>query len=513
MLVHEILEAAAARLPEKKALIEGDRSLTYREVLAQVQALAAALEDRGVGSGDRVALLFPNCIEFCLAYFAVLSLGAVVVPLNNRLAPREFEYIINDSGAETLIVGYQFWDAYGAFKNGLTTVSRVIYAGEAPVDGAEFWPELMVSGTAPRSRPDLEPDHPACIMYTSGTTGLPKGAVMSHRNIFTNARNCGVHFTYQENDVTLITVPLFHVTGLNSQLVAFFYTGGTCVILRAYNTGEMIRQAERYRVTVLVGVPTMYSLMLVNPALDQCDLSSLRMAGFGGAPMDPETIFQLQKRLGVGLYNGYGLTETSSVATTLPACDALRKAGSIGLPATWTQLRVVDHEGRDLPPDEVGELLIKGPQVVSGYWNKPEATARDITDGWLHTGDYARIDPEGFAFIVDRKKDMINRGGENVYSIEVESALLAHPKILEAAVVPRPHSIFQEVVHAFVVLNPGAEADEDEIIRFCHGRIADYKIPASVSFIDELPRNPGGKVLKARLREMVPAGDPPRRVF
>jgi len=511
MLVHEILEHTARRRPDKAALVEGDLTLTYGETLARVRALAARLQERGIGPGDRVALLFPNCIEFCLAYFAVLMIGAVVVPLNNRLAPREFEYIVNDCGAETLILGHQYWETYLAFRDGLDRSLGLIYAGAEPRPDAEDFAALTAPGPEPEAVSGLDLDSPACVMYTSGTTGLPKGAVMSHGNVFANARNCGAHLNYLESDTTLIVVPLFHVTGLNSQLVAFVYIGGTCAIMRAYNTAEMIALVERHRVTVMFNVPTMYVLMLVNDALDRTDLSTLRLAAYGGAPMDPETIVALQQRLGVDLYNAYGLTETSSLTTVLPACDAVRKAGSVGLPVSGVRLRVVDEAGRDLPPDAPGELLIKGANVVASYWNKPEATAQNLRDGWLSTGDVARIDAEGFVYIADRKKDMIVRGGENIYSIEVESALVAHPAVLEAAVVPRPHSIFGEAVHAFVVLGPGKTADEEDIIRHCQGLIADYKAPASISFVIELPRNPGGKVLKNALRDQVPPGDPPRR--
>ncbi len=511
MLVHEILEYTAARLPDKTALIEGQDSLSYAETLARAQALAAALEKRGVGPGDRVALLFPNCIEFVLAYFAVMMLGAVVVPLNNRLAPKEFQYILNDARAATLILGYQFWQAYQDFKDGLDDQPALIYAGPEAAAGAEDFADLSRSGAQPFARPRLGPDSPACIMYTSGTTGLPKGAVMSHQNIFTNARNCGAHLGYRADDVTLVVVPLFHVTGLNSQLVAFFYAGGTCAIMRAYNTAEMIQEIERHRVTVTFKVPTMYTLLLVNEALAESDLSALRLAAYGGAPMDPETIVSLQKELGVELFNAYGLTETSSLTTVLPACDALRKAGSVGLPVSGVRLKVMDEQGVELGPDQVGELWVSGPNVVASYWNKPEVTAQSLAGGWLKTGDVVRIDGEGFVFIADRKKDMINRGGENIYSIEVEAAIVTHPAALEASVVPRPHSIFGEVVHAFVVCAPGAQVSENELIEHCQGIIADYKAPASVSFVEELPRNPGGKVLKNRLREMVPPGDPPRR--
>jgi acyl-CoA synthetase (AMP-forming)/AMP-acid ligase II len=458
-----------------------------------------------------VALLLPNCVEFCLAYFAALGAGAVAVPLNTRLAPQEFAYIVNDARPAVLIVGHDLWEAYLGFKDGLEASPLVIYAGEQSREGALDFATLSAPGPAPNPPEGLALDSPACIMYTSGTTGLPKGAVMSHRNVFVNARNCGAHLGYKESDVTLAVVPLFHVTGLNSQLVAMFYAGGACSILRAYNTAAMIERIAAHRVTVTFKVPTMYTLMLASPALAGRDLSAWRLAAYGGAPMDPATIAALQKSLGVDLYNAYGLTETSSLATVLPACDALRKAGSVGLPVSGVRLRVVDEAGQDLPADAPGELWIKGANVVGQYWNKPEATAASLGGGWLRTGDIARIDAEGFVYIADRKKDMICRGGENVYSIEVETALLAHPDVLEAAVVPRPHSIFQEVVHAFCVLKPGAAVGEDAIIAHCRRLIADFKAPASVSFVEALPRNPGGKVLKKLLRQQVPPGDPPRR--
>ena len=511
MLVHEILERSALRLPDKIALAEGETVFTYAEAWDKAQALAAGLAARGVGPGDRVALLFPNCLEFCLAYFAVLSLGAVAVPLNNRLASQEFAYIMGDAGPTVLMLGNQFWDTYQGFRQELAQQPRLVCAGPERREGADFFADLCAPGQAPPAKPGLTPDSPACIMYTSGTTGLPKGAVMSHGNIFTNARNCGAHLNYRQSDVTLIVVPLFHVTGLNSQLVAMAYVGGTSVIMRSYNTAQMIELLARHRVTMTFKVPTMYTLMLLNPALDGHDLTSLRLAAYGGAPMDPATIEALQNRLGVDLYNAYGLTETSSLTTVLACCDALRKAGSVGLAVSGVALRVIDDQGQDLPPDQVGELLIKGPNVVGSYWNKPQATSESLKDGWLHTGDFARIDQEGFVTIVDRKKDMICRGGENIYSIEVEAVLLQHPQVLEAAVVPRPHSIFQEVVHAFVVLKPGGGVSAEEIMDHCRRLIADYKAPASVAFVEALPRNPGGKVLKKALREQVPPGDPPRR--
>jgi len=511
LLIHEILAYSAGRLPDKPFLVEGGRRLSYAETLAGASAVAAQLQKGGVGPGDRVALLFPNCIDYCLCYFGALMLGAVVVPVNNRLAPPEMAYVLMDSDPKVLIVEDQFWSAAQAVGELTGLPPRVIQAGAGKLQGVEQLDDLLAAGGEPGGAPGLNRHSPAAIMYTSGTTGQPKGAVLTHGNVAANARNCGAHLHYKESDTTLIVVPLFHVTGLHTQLVAFCYVGGTCAIMRSYKTADMIRLMAEHRVTVTFKVPTMYTLMLVNEALASSDLSALRLACYGGAPMAPETIMQLQQRLGVDLVNVYGLTESTSLVITLAPCEALRKGGSVGLPSSGNRLKVVGEDGVELPPDAVGELLVKGPMLMQGYWNKPDATTAALRGGWMHTGDYARIDPEGFVYIADRKKDMIIRGGENVYSIEVESALVAHPGVLEAAVVPRPHSIFGEVVHAFVVCAPGAAPGEEEIMVHCAGLIADYKVPASVSFVAALPRNPGGKVLKNRLVEQVPPGDPPRR--
>lgn len=501
MLIYEMLKATASRLPDKPALICDDETLTYRELQRQVLSLAYNLQKMGVLKGDRVALLFPNCNEMAVAYFACAALGAVAVPLNNRLTGKDLTYILRDCGARMIVVGYQFFEIFQTIREGLPSLKDVIYAGPERKPGAVYFGDLLGAAEPPPDV-DLNPDDGAVIMYTSGTTGLPKGAVMTHRNVFTNARNCGAALTYKENDITLIVVPLFHVTGLNSQLVAFLYVGGTCVILKAYKTAEMIKAIERHRITVLFNVPTMYVLLLINEELKNTDISSLRMAAYGGAPMDRETIVALKERLGLDLYNAYGLTESSSLTTVLPACDAVRKAPSVGLPVSGVQIKTIATDGRETPAGEAGELLIKGPNIVRGYFNKPEATQKSIIDGWLHTGDVARIDDEGYVFIVDRMKDMIVRGGENIYSIEVESVLNSHPQVLESAVVPEPHPIFGEVVKAFVVLRPDTQATPEEIIEFCQRNIADYKVPASVVFLNELPRNPGGKVVKNRLKEI-----------
>lgn len=501
MLIYDMLQASADRLPNKPALICDDETLTYGELRQQVLSLAFNLQKMGVLKGDRVALLFPNCNEMAIAYFACAAIGAIAVPLNNRLTGKDLTYLLNDCGARLAVVGYQFFEIFQTIREALRSIKDVIYAGPERKPGAIYFADLLGSHDPPRE-PGLSPDDVALIMYTSGTTGLPKGAMMTHRNVFTNARNCGAALTYKESDVTLIVVPLFHVTGLNSQLVAFIYVGGACVILKAYKTAEMIQAIERHRITVLFNVPTMYVLMLINETLPGTDVSSVRMAAYGGAPMDRETIVALKERLGLDLFNAYGLTESSSLTTVLPACDAVRMAPSVGLPVPGVQVKTIDAAGLERPPGAAGELLIKGPHIVAGYFNQPEATRQAIVDGWLHTGDVARIDDEGYVFIVDRMKDMIVRGGENIYSIEVESVLNSHPKVLESAVVPEPHHIFGEVVKAFVVLRPETQTSPEEIIEFCKRNIADYKVPAQVVFLNELPRNPGGKVVKNKLREV-----------
>ena len=501
MLIFEMLQASAERLPDKIALICDDWRLTYAELETGALSLAFHFQKLGIKKGDRVALLFPNCNEMALAYFACAAIGAISVPLNNRLTGKELTYIVNDCGASLMAVGYQFWEISQQIKAELPLVKNFIYAGEEKKSGALYFQDLLNEKTLP-DIPSLILDDTATIMYTSGTTGLPKGAMMSHRNIFANARNCGAMLTYKETDITLIVVPLFHVTGLNSQLVAFLFIGGTCVIMKAYKTADMIEAIEKHKITVLFNVPTMYVLMLISEAIKERDISSVRMAAYGGAPMDRETILELKNKFGMDLYNAYGLTESSSLTTVLPACDAVRKAPSVGLPVPGIQLKSIDGENKEVPPGEPGQLLIKGPNIVRSYYNKPEATQKGLVDGWLYSGDVARIDDEGYVFIVDRMKDMIVRGGENIYSIEVESVLNSHPKVLESAVVPEPHHIFGEVVRACLVLRPETEATVEEILEYCRQHLADFKVPARVVFLPELPRNPGGKVVKSQLKAL-----------
>lgn len=502
----------AERLPDKKAIIEAAcpgvsrRSWSYRKLAEQVASLGAALALDGVQPGDRVSLLLPNVPEFAAAYFGVLQAGAVVNPVNTRLAPPEIAHILNDAGTQTVIVHDQYGrTVMDLWHSGqLPRLRTVVWAGGNTPEGAVPWEMFVSSGAnAPLRRPDwpLAPEDLAVIMYTSGTTGKPKGAMMRHRQVVFNAASCQWAFGYQEEDIQLVAVPLFHVTGLNSQLVAGVAAGSTLVLLREYSRAAALAALVEEQVNVFVGVPTMFVLLLMTPGLDEADLSRLRTLAYAGAPMAVDTIRRLKERFpGVRCHNFYGLTETSSITTAHPDEAALERPASVGLPAPGTELMVVGEDGQPLGPDQIGELWVRGPQVVAGYWRAPEKTAATMGDGWLRTGDVARIDADGFVYILDRQKDVIIRGGEKVYSKEVEDVLYNHPAVLEAAVVGVPDAVFGEVVKAAVVLRPGATATAAEIRAWVLQHLADYKAPAMVEFVDLLPRNPGGKVIKTALR-------------
>jgi acyl-CoA synthetase (AMP-forming)/AMP-acid ligase II len=407
-------------------------------------------------------------------------------------------YVTSDCGATVLVTTR----AQLRRLRGLEATRSV--ATWVAVDGEEAGavPMAQALDRAPRDAPaPVAPDDVAVLLYTSGTTGHPKGAMISHANTVFNARSCLRTLGYREDDVGLVSLPLFHVTGLHSQLVALLACGATVVLQREYDTGQVLELIGRHRVSALFLVPAIYKLIALRPDLVRHDLSGVRVAAYGGAPMDPDTIQALRRLLpGVRLHNCYGLTESSSLATVLPAELALERADSVGRAVPETEAEVRDASGRRLPPGEPGELHLRGPNIVRGYWRAPEKTAQAIGDGWLRTGDVARIDAGGLVTLLDRLKDMINRGGEKIYGLEVENVLYACPGVGEAAVVGVPHPVFGEVPVAFVAAMPGATLRAEELQRACAERLADFKVPVAVRFVEKLPRNPGGKVLKQELR-------------
>src|SRR6476661_4742110 len=466
-IVH-MLRASVERDPSATAVAQvGGESLTYGELWDRAARVAGGLRAAGVQRGDRAAILLPNGIDWVLAFWGTQLAGAVAVPVNTRFAEQEVAYVVKDSGA-----------------------AHVFRPGEALPDG-----EPLITD-------DLAPADLAAIFYTSGTTGFPKGAMTSHANFLANTENAfrciGVDQSEGPSLATLINVPLFHVTGCNSQLLVLLELGGRAFILtNPLDLEGFLRTVSDEGVQMLTSVPAIYHALTRHPRFAESDLSQVRWVSYGGAPIAADAVHQIMDAFpNARVGNGFGLTESSSLTSFLPHEEAAEHADSVGFAMPVCDLAL--HE-----PDSdtgVGELLVRGPNVVQGYWNKPEATAETFVDGWLHTGDLARIDDDGLLYIVDRAKDMINRGGENVYSIEVENALVAAPGVSEAAVVPVPDDMMGEKVGAVIV--PAGELDVDAVIAYVRERIADFKVPQYVAIRDEpLPRNPGGKVLKKVLKE------------
>jgi long-chain acyl-CoA synthetase len=461
-----MLRATVDRTPDAEAIVElGGPRLTYRELWDGAARVAGGLKAAGVGADDRVAIRLSNGADWVLAFWGAQLLGAVVVPVNTRFADAEVKYVLEDSGAS-----YVFEDG-------------------APLPGGD---PFVADGA--------QPGDVAAIFYTSGTTGFPKGAMLTHANFLSNNETARrvVDLPREAALRTLVSVPLFHVTGCNSQLLVALELGGTTVIMPTFEVGAFLEAIAGERIDMLTTVPAIYWLAISRPEFAQTDVSSVRWVSYGGAPISPELVRRIMEAFpNARVGNGFGLTECSSIATFLPHEHAASRPETVGFAAP-----VVDLEIADADPDGAGELLIRGPNVCAGYWGKPEQSAETFVDGWLHTGDIARIDADGFVQIVDRKKDMINRGGENVYSVEVENALAACPGVGEVAVVGVPDTMMGEKVGAVIVPAPGSELDVDVVVARAREQLADFKVPQFVRVRSEpLPRNPGGKVLKAELRD------------
>ena len=495
--IAEVVWIQADRLPDKIALVHGERALTYRSLQERCARFAAFVAARA-GRGARVGILLPNLPELAVAYFGAIAAGAIAVPINVRLSPAELEYVLSDSGAAVLVTTRAQRERLAPLPGARGVRTWVLVDG-ATGDDVPFAAALE---SAPQPAPaPVARGEVACLLYTSGTTGFPKGAMISHGNALFNVASCRRTLGYREDDVGLLTLPLFHVTGLHSQLLALLAAGAQVVLQQEYETGPMLALMERHRVTALFLVPAIYKLIALREDLPRHDLSCVRLAAYGGAPMDPETIGTLRRLLpGVELHNCYGLTECSSLGTVLPAEAVLTRVSSVGLPVPETEAEVRDEEGRPLPRGTAGELHLRGPHVVQGYWGAPEKTAAAIRDGWLRTGDVARIDEDGFVHVLDRTKDMINRGGEKIYGLEVEHAIAACPGVMDAAVFGVPHPVFGEVPAACVVPLPGARVAPDEVIAHCRARLADFKVPVAVRVVAQIPRNAGGKILKKQLQ-------------
>ena len=492
--------------PENLAVIyaDGDRELrlTYRELNERVNRAARYLLAKGVRKGDRVAVLLLNCNEFLELYFASAKIGAIFVPLNWRLAPPELQYQLGDSGTKLLVFHDVFQEAVGKILDQIP-VRKGMFC--AVGDRLPAWAERYDEATRdlPTAEPEIpEPvdwEDPHMIMYTSGVTGLPKGVLMSHKKIYFNIMNADIYYeSLTPKDIYLSPLPLFHSAGLLIVAVPTLYKGATYVTTKTFDPVACLELIQKYRVTLFLALTTIVNFLLSSGKMDEYDLSSIRYFGTGGEKT-PMSLFEKLEEKGFLVGQGFGLTE-SSVLLTLPSRDVVRKRGSVGLPVFHCEVRLVDDRGNEVPRGEIGEIVVKGPTVMTGYWNRPEETAKAIRDGWLHTGDLGRQDEEGYFYVVDRKKDMYRSGGENVYPAEVEKVLYDHPKILEAAIVGVPDPKWGETGKAFVVLQPGAAMTKEEVLRYLDGQVARYKFPTHVEFVKELPHTASGKVQKSALR-------------
>lgn len=500
-----ILRESAAAQPDKPMLRLGPFTLTYGQVDQLSGQVAAGLKEAGLRRGDSVALQLPNVPQFVLAYFGALKAGMTLVPLNPLLKAPEVSYHLSDSGARVLITFDAFAEeaVKGAASAGDVRVYVVPSPGgpEAPPDTTPFDALLAAGqGADPSDVEQMSSEDTAVVIYTSGTTGKPKGAELTHFQAYMAASVAAETFAYRDDDVAMAVLPLFHVFGLSSVMNCAVRAGATLVLVPRFDVGAVLDAMEQHRVTVFCGVPTMF-VALMHADLTGRDVSALRICVSGGASIPGEVIKGFEAAYDATVLEGYGLSETCAVATFNRSAEE-RRVMSIGKPLWGCEVRVVDTGDVELPhgPDHVGEIVLRGHNLMKGYLGRPEATAEAIKDGWFHTGDLGYQDDDGFFYIVDRKKDLVIRGGFNVYPREIEEVLHAHPSVLEAAVIGRPDDRLGEEVVAYVSLKPGTSAEPDEVIGFCKERLAAYKYPREVVVIDELPKGPSGKVLKTELR-------------
>jgi len=511
--VLEFRDRAATYFGDKVGVVDGDKSFTYRAWGERTHRLANALVGLGIEPGDRVSFLIYNTHHLLEAYYGVLEAGAVLNPVNIRLTPHEIAYILDHAGSRVVFFHRDFLPLVEALAPKLSSRPRfVIIEGEAGGVASDEYEALVAGGSPEPRHPQVDENSIAELFYTSGTTGLPKGVALTHRQLYLHALNAEIALGFGEDDVVLHVVPLFHVNGWG---VPHFLTmvGGRHVMLRKFDPSALMEQVARNRVTRLLGVPAIFNAVLHSSERPKHDLSSLRQLIIGGAPAAPALVRALEDAFGIQTVVGYGLSETSPIVTLAlprrvvteaePAARRVERQAMTGWPLPGVSLRVVNADGGDVRQDgeQIGEIVVRGNAVMQGYYRDPDATAVALRDGWLHTGDMATIDEAGYVLIKDRSKDVIIRGGENLSSVEVENAIAAHPAVLEVAVVAAPDKSFGEAPVAIIVLKPGATATVAELRNHCRKHLARFKVPREFHFRDSLPKGGTGKVLKNELRE------------
>ena len=514
MILTEPLGKALRFFPEKQAIICGTHRLTYRELGNRINRLSHVLSRLNAAGGSKVAILHPNCHHFMETYYAVAQIGAVCVPINHRLSPGEVLFILKDSESKVLVADPDFSEVVDAIRGEMGEIGAILWTGDAPPprESRDMSYEEALSGadSLPPKHGRLTGEDLGQIYYTSGTTGRPKGVMLSHGNVCTHALGTIAELHLTDADVWIHAAPLFHLADAWATW-AITWVGGTHVFMREFDPKGIFELIQQEKVTITNLIPTMLNLMVNHPDVGRYDYRSLRVLLSGGAPIAPEVVRKIVATFRSDYIQTYGMTETCPYLTlsvlkahlkALPPDEQLRFKSKTGKETIAVELRVVNDKGLDVARDEkeVGEIIVKGDIVTKGYWKLPEETEKAIRDGWLSTGDMAVMDEEGYVTIVDRKKDMILTGGENVYSVEVENVLYMHPAVLECAAVGVPDAKWGEAVKAIVALKPGAAATEEEIIRFCKERIAHYKCPKSIDFLNALPRTGSNKIHKALLR-------------
>jgi acyl-CoA synthetase (AMP-forming)/AMP-acid ligase II len=494
-----VLSHHARRTPDKPVAVFGSSAVTYSELCARSLALARGLFESGVRAGDVVGLLSYNCIEFLETIFAANALGAIAMPINWRLAAPEIRYIVEHSSARSIVVGGELVDLAAEATAGVDGVERVCI-GDPPLPGWRSLGELRDVANPMLPMP-VGGDDVHRLMYTSGTTGRPKGVMITHANLAWKNLAHIVEFGFTSADLGLACGPLYHVGALDLTTTSLIAAGATTIIHRVFDAAAVVDEIERSRVTTVWLAPAMVNAIMALPDVERRDLSSVRVIINGGEKMPIPLIERIQRAFPSAWFaDAYGLTETVSGDTFLDRDSIVAKLGSVGRPCLYLELDVWDGDGRSVAAGDRGEVVVRGPKVFKGYWRDPEATANAFAGGWFHTGDIGVRDSDGYLFIVDRLKDMILSGGENIAGSEIERVLYEHEAVLEAAVVGRPDERWGEVPVAYVALRPGAEVAAAELVEHCRSRLAKFKVPKDVVFVDALPRNPSGKVLKRELR-------------
>jgi long-chain acyl-CoA synthetase len=484
------LTASAEVAGEKTALKLDDLEVSYRALDVASARVAGLLRERGIAPGERVAVMLPNTPEFAVVYYGALRAGAVVVPMNVLLKRREVAFYLSDSGARMLFAWHGFAEEAEAGARGTGASCLFVVPGE--------FARLISAALPAEEVADRAADDTAVILYTSGTTGTPKGAELTHSNLSSNVATVVRLHSFSQDDVFLGALPLFHSFGQTCSMNAAIAAGATLSLIPRFDAGRALDIIERDRATVFQGVPTMYSALLHHPGRATADVSTLRVCVSGGASLPAEVLRGFEEAFGCTLLEGYGLSETSPVASS-NRMERERRPGSVGMPIEGVSMRIVDADGTEAPAGARGEIVIRGPNVMKGYWGRPDATAEAIRDGWFHTGDVGVRDDDGYFYVVDRLKEMIIRGGYNVYPREVEEVLYEHPAVREVAVLGVPHPELGEEVAAAVALRDGAAVDEESLREFVKARVAAYKYPRRISFFDELPKGPSGKIVKREI--------------